>query len=107
LLREQILPDLIEQQRLAYATGSIPQLALSLWSAGCSSGEEAYSLAILLKDLIPDYSEWQISILGTDLNLVSIDRARQGIYRNWSFRQTKPRLKSNYFDAVSTGWQIH
>ncbi|WP_299412352.1 CheR family methyltransferase [Acaryochloris sp. IP29b_bin.148] len=107
VLQEHILPELIEQQRMAYATGLIPQLALHLWSAGCSTGEEPYSLALLLQKLIPDWSQWHISILGTDLNPVAIDRARQGVYRNWSFRQTDPQLKSQAFNPVPTGWQIH
>lgn len=107
VLREHILPTLIEQQRLTYLSGCVPQLSLSLWSAGCSTGEEPYSLAILLKELIPDFPEWQISILATDLNPASLAYARQGIYRDWSFRQTSPLLKSRYFRPVSDGWQIH
>ncbi|PZD70538.1 Chemotaxis protein methyltransferase [Acaryochloris thomasi RCC1774] len=107
VLREHILPDLIAQQRQAYTAGSIPQPTLNLWSAGCSSGEEPYSLAILLQELIPDLPRWQISILGTDLNPAALNKARQGLYRNWSFRQTEPQLKSLYFRPVSANWQIH
>ncbi|MGF1601995.1 MAG: CheR family methyltransferase [Thermosynechococcaceae cyanobacterium] len=107
VLRSHLLPDLIAQQRLAHAEGLIPHLSLRLWSAGCSTGEEPYSLAILLQELLPDLSQWQISILGTDINPVALNKARQGIYRNWSFRQTNPQLKVRYFQSVPQGWQIH
>ena len=87
--------------------GVIPHLALNIWSAGCSTGEEVYSLAVLIEELLPDWPQWQISILGTDLNPAALDKARRGIYRDWSFRQTEPRLKSRAFRPVPEGWQIH
>ncbi len=107
VLREHILPDLIARRRAEYSKGSIPNLTLRLWSAGCSTGEEPYSLAMLLQELIPDIAEWDISIFGTDLNPASLEKARQGIYRDWSFRHTEPTLKSRFFCPVASGWKIH
>ena len=83
-LRYSVLPQLIEQRR---ADG---QLELRLWSAGCSTGEEPYTLAILLRELIPDFSSWKITILATDLNLNHLERARNGVFRPWSFRAETP-----------------
>jgi len=90
LLREQLLPALIEQR----CREEHPWLRI--WSAGCATGEEAYSLAILVRELIPDPARWEIFILGTDLNPESLRRARIGSYRRWSFRDTDPRLMSRY-----------
>src|SRR5579859_2391509 len=90
LLREQVLPALIERRRREEHPW------LRVWSAGCATGEEAYSLAILVRELIPDPQRWAIFILGTDLNSESLHRARLGIYGLWSFRDTDPALMSRY-----------
>lgn len=85
LLKNRILPELIKIKIKCCEAKQKP--SLRIWSAGCSSGEEAYSLAILVKELIPDLNEWNILILGTDINQESIEKAKQGIYDSWSFRQ--------------------
>ncbi len=90
LLREQVLPALIEQRNREEHPW------LRIWSAGCATGEEAYSLAILVRELIPDLERWAILILGTDLNSESLRRARIGSYGLWSFRDTDPVLMSRY-----------
>ncbi len=89
LLRENILPELIEQRQ--------QQRSLRIWSAGCSTGEEPYSLAILIKELVPNYQNWNIFILGTDLNMEVLEKAQRGIYNPWSFRMVDNNLKKNYF----------
>ena len=90
LLRERVLPALIEQRHREEHPW------LRIWSAGCATGEEAYSLAILVRELIPDPERWAIFILGTDLNSESLRRARTGSYGLWSFRDTDPVLMSRY-----------
>jgi len=90
LLREQLLPALIEERFREKHPW------LRIWSAGCATGEEAYSLAILVRELIPDPQRWAIFILGTDLNSESLRQARVGRYRRWSFRDTDPDLMSRY-----------
>lgn len=108
LLKSQILPELIERKRLSYSKNSIQSQkpTLRIWSAGCSTGEEAYSLAILIKELIPDYQAWEILILGTDINQPAIELARQGIYSDWSFRMIDPDIKKRYFRSHLKGWKI-
>src|ERR1019366_3638213 len=65
----------------------------------CATGEEPHSLAILLDQLLADQGHWQVSILGTDLNLTFLERARQARYRQWSFRQTEINQDRRYFAA--------
>ena len=90
LLERSILPELIAARR-----GK--EQRLRLWSAGCSTGEEPYSLAILLSRLLPDLKEWNVTILATDLNPHSIGKATRGVYSDWSFRGTPPWLRERYF----------
>jgi len=112
LLKNQLLPELIERRRdlsLTHcnpANGQFYRPTLRLWSAGCSTGEEAYSLAIMVKELIPDYQAWDILILGTDINQPAIALAQQGIYSDWSFRAITPEIKSRYFRSYKKGWKI-
>jgi chemotaxis protein methyltransferase CheR len=70
---------------------------LRIWSAGCATGEEPYTLAILLHRLIPDIADWEITILGTDINPAVLARAASGIYSEWSFRDTPAWVRPRYF----------
>jgi chemotaxis protein methyltransferase CheR len=88
-LEQHILPDLIAKRSVTRR--------LRLWSAGCASGEEAYSLAIMLERLIPDLDRWKIFILGTDLNRDALEKARAGHYGEWSFRGVAPRIRRSHF----------
>ncbi|MGR9087345.1 MAG: CheR family methyltransferase [Gammaproteobacteria bacterium] len=95
-LQQQILPPLIRQRRKTVKR-------LRLWSAGCSTGEEAYSLAILLHRMIPDHRHWDIIILGTDINPHALRKASAGIYGGWSFRSEPPWLRESYFLPLAQG----
>ena len=61
-----------------------------------------FPVAILLDQLLADRGDWQVSILGTDLNLGFLDRARKATYRQWSFRQTKIHEDPRYFSPLAT-----
>jgi chemotaxis protein methyltransferase CheR len=78
-------------------------LWLRLWSAGCSSGEEAYTLAILLHRLLPDIGNWQISIAATDISPRALQRARDAHYGEWSFRGAPGWLRRRYFKPREDG----
>lgn len=95
-LTDFILPELVEQKKMS-------DRKIRIWSAGCSSGEEAYSLAIALKIAIPNIREWNVKILATDINQTVLNKAKAGLYRQWSFRNCPPWLKSNYFDFRGDG----
>lgn len=91
-LEQHILPDLIARRR------NVKQLRI--WSAGCASGEEPYSLAILLRQLLPDFAAWDISILATDINHKLLQKAERGLYSAWSFRDTPADFQANYFAPI-------
>jgi chemotaxis protein methyltransferase CheR len=76
---------------------------LRIWSAGCCTGEEAYSLAILIHRMIPDLAKWDITIIATDINARFIEKATAGIYSEWSFRGTPGWVKERYFKRIGTG----
>src|SRR5262245_9971377 len=73
-LRRHVLPALIEERRRAGSKH------LRLWSAGSATGEEPYSLAILLRELLPDIETWSITLLGTDINEGYLEYARKGVF---------------------------
>lgn len=99
-LQETILPELIKGARET-------QNELRLWSAGCATGEEAYSLAILLAELLGDEVEkLPIRIFATDLDAHAIDFARRGIYPEAAFDEMPPDLISKYFTNVDGAYQV-
>ncbi len=106
LLDKVIFPELIEQKRSLSKTLGI-QPTLRIWSAGCSTGEEPYSLAIILKQLISDWEQWKIVILGTDINEEVIEKAHRGVYRSWSFRLVDPQVQKQYFNQRKNEWKIN
>lgn len=100
-LRDDVLPALIQKRRLEN------RLELRIWSAGCSTGEEPYSLAILLRELIPDIDQWRIDIFATDINETALEKARQGRYTSWSFRiETPESVLQKYFEERAGVYEI-
>lgn len=89
-LATHILPELIR-------TGRCREKRLRIWSAGCCTGEEAYSLAILLHQVLPDLADWNVTILATDINARFLKKATAGAYSPWSFRDTPPDFRELYF----------
>ncbi len=90
-LKQHLLPALIETRRSAGI------LRLRCWSAGCATGPEPYSLAILLDQLLPDRSAWALTVLATDINSIALETARQGLYSEWALRETPPWIVDHYF----------
>ena len=95
LLRDHIIPGLMAE-RLAKGD---PNRTIRIWSAGCSSGEEAYSIALTLEDmgLYRRCPEWTIEIIGTDLNTMVLEKARAGVYTTRAMRNVEGRLLDLYF----------
>ncbi len=92
LLESVILPGIFEERKNSRKLG--------IWSAGCSSGEEPYTLAIMLDRLLADRKDWDIKLLATDVNTEVLEKARQGVYRQWSFRNPPQWLLPEYFLKV-------
>jgi chemotaxis protein methyltransferase CheR len=89
-LRTTILPELIERNG--------GDRRLRIWSAGCATGAEAYSLAIVLRELLGDsFGDWRISILGTDINNRFLETARHGRFGQWALRSLNAEQRAKYF----------
>lgn len=95
-LRATVLPELFASRR-----GE--RQHLRMWSCGCCTGEEPYSLAMLLCDLLPDLDDWHLTLLGTDLNPRFLDLAREGEYGSWSFRGVPDAVRRRYFERTGKG----
>jgi chemotaxis protein methyltransferase CheR len=90
-LERHVLPDLIAARH--------SRRALRVWSAACSTGEEPYSLAILLDRLLLDRATWDVTVLATDLNPAALETARRGLYRPWALREVPAAVRQRYFRA--------
>lgn len=98
-LREIILPDILAR--------NASSRRLRIWSAGCATGPEPYTLAILLKrEFGAQMLGWHVSILGTDINQKFLARARDGRYDQWAFRATPDNIRHDCFIPVGKQWQI-
>lgn len=96
LMGEQILPE-------RFAIRREQGRSLRIWSAACSTGEEPYSVAMLLRRIFPEISPATVSIHATDINSHSLARAQRGLYSEWSFRDTPEWLKQAYFTRKPNG----
>ncbi len=94
LLEEHILPPLIRSRQ-----GN--EQRLRIWSAGCATGEEPYSIAIAVGKLLPNWQDWKITIRATDINPRSLQKAAAGRYSEWSFRGTPSWIKDTWFRQKS------
>ncbi|MCP4680515.1 MAG: protein-glutamate O-methyltransferase CheR [Deltaproteobacteria bacterium] len=88
-LTDRVIPRLIEN--------TAQEKKLRIWCAGCATGEEPYSIAILLRDKFPVLSGWDTKITATDINTGYLERAREGLYRKWSFRGVDDHILWKYF----------
>jgi chemotaxis protein methyltransferase CheR len=94
-LAAHVLPELLRRRSA--------NRRLRLWSAACCTGEEPYSLAILVQQLLGEAPGWDITILATDINERYLQRAAAGVYSEWSFRETPAGFKERYFTRGSDG----
>lgn len=98
-IRRKILPDLLQK--------NASRKSLRVWSAGCASGAEAYSLSILLRDEFRErISDWEISIRGTDVNRRVLEQARTGLYEKWALRSTSDDMRERCFEAEGERWRV-
>ncbi|NDV20904.1 protein-glutamate O-methyltransferase CheR [Pseudodesulfovibrio sp. JC047] len=99
--RDNVLREKLDEQRKA------GRLELNIWSAGCSSGEEPYTLAILLLEMLRmEISRWKITITAVDLSSRMIERAKAGVYGEYAFKTTPDAIRRRYFTQVAEGWKI-
>jgi chemotaxis protein methyltransferase CheR len=94
-LKNYLIPEIVERRK------SRGEKTLRIWSAGCSTGEEPYSLAILLFEHFPALLlPWEIEILATDIDLEALQNAERAVYRPWSFRGVDAELIRKYWRPV-------
>ena len=101
VLEQRVLPELIRLK-------GNDEKRLRIWCAGCSTGEEPYSVAISLKRAVPDITNWKITILATDINGRFLHQAEEACYSEWSFRNAPTWLKEGYFRRHGEGrWKLN
>lgn len=98
--RTAVLPDVLERKR---ATRTF-----SIWSAACSSGQEPYSLAMVLRDYLADVDQWNVRIHATDLSQTMVERTRAGRYTQLEVNRGLPaQLLVRHFERDGTHWQVN
>jgi chemotaxis protein methyltransferase CheR len=98
-MKKVLLPGLIERRAA--------QKHLRIWSAACSTGQEAYSLAMMLRDDFPLLAGWRVEIVGTDISPSVVARAKEGTYSTFEVQRGLPiQLLIKHFDQVGEQWRI-
>ncbi len=97
-LIEKVLPNLIEEKKY--------ERSLRIWSAGCSTGEEPYTIAIILQEYFSHILDWNILIRATDINVLALKKAREGIYTKHSFRGVRKNYIEKYFRPVGNRFAL-
>jgi chemotaxis methyl-accepting protein methylase len=101
IIREQTLPTILEAKR---RTGL---REIRVWSAGCSAGEEAYSVAILLHQLLKDeLKEWRIMIFATDIDRKILTEAERGVFSRAKLCDTRLGVVDEYFTSVGMEFKV-
>lgn len=100
-LVSSVIPDVLK------SSGKFNKNKIRIWSAASSSGEEAYSIAMTLTDLVkPKYPHLEFEIVGTDINQAMIDTAKKGVYREYSIRNTPPYYLKKYFKTFGNTYEV-
>ena len=101
-LIKTIIPEIVERQNKNNKT------KIRIWSAASSTGEEAYSIAISIADLLsPRYPNLEYEIVGTDISYAVIETAKQGIYKEYAIRNTPAYYLKKYFTVNGNNYQIN
>lgn len=79
---------------------------LRIWSAGCSSGEEPYTLAMILLESIENIRLWNIQILATDIDTQILEKAQEGVYDERSIRNVSPEMLKRFFLVSVDGFRV-
>jgi chemotaxis protein methyltransferase CheR len=98
-LRKSVLPGLIERRAASRS--------LRIWSAACSTGQEPYSLAMVLKDHFPILAGWRVEIVATDISPSVLERAKSGLYSTFEVQRGLPiQMLVRHFDQVGNEWRV-
>ncbi len=98
-MRSDVLPEVIARKQRSRT--------LAIWSAGCSTGQEPYSIAMAIREHFPELLTWQLTILGTDISASVLDRARHGRYGQLEVNRGLPaNLLVRHFTRAGMEWEI-
>jgi chemotaxis protein methyltransferase CheR len=99
MLKQAILPEIVSRRAA--------QRTINIWSAACSSGQEPHSVAMLLREFRPSLDGWKTTIIGSDMSLEMLARARSGIYSQFEVNRGLPAgLLVKYFEQDRATWEI-
>ncbi len=98
---EEALPMVCDEKRKRN------DYTLNIWSAACSSGDEAYTLSMILKESLPDYAKWKITIIATDIDHNILKKAKAGVYDKRAVKDIKPELVDKYFKFESGKYHLN
>jgi chemotaxis protein methyltransferase CheR len=97
---EKVLPPYLERKKKSGDS------KLKIWSAACSTGEEPYTLSIILKEMIDDYEKWDLDIQATDVDRNVLDHAKKGRYSARAIKETPITYQQKYFNHEGNEWQV-
>lgn len=98
-LRKTILPELLRR--------NLNSRQINIWSAACSTGQEPYSIAMILREMVPDLATWKIRIVGTDINQNVLLQAKQGVYNQLEVNRGLPAAQLiKHFSKEQNSWRI-
>ncbi len=105
MLKYKIIPDIINRQMQQAYSGDPP--SIRIWSAGCSTGQEVYSIAISVQEILDNPKDYNLSVLGTDISGAVISKASSGTYNQMEMERGLPHvaLKKYFFQKRNT-WKI-
>lgn len=98
-LRKHVLPEIISRKS--------EQRKLNIWCAACSSGQEPYTISLLLKEYFPQLQDWSVSILATDISDDMLARCRKGVFSKLEVNRGLPApMLVKYFEQTGADWRI-
>ncbi len=97
-LKEIVFPEIIDRKK--------DDKKIKIWSAGCSTGEEPFSIAIMLLEVLKDSYSWNIDILASDISLKSLMVAKKGFYNKERVESVDKSILDKYFENINNGYQV-
>jgi len=99
LLKKEVLPDVIQRRGR--------ERTLSIWSAACSTGQEPFTISMLLRESFPELSSWKVSILATDLSSQVLERAKTGTFKQLEVNRGLPAAYLvKYMERAGAEWRV-
>ncbi len=98
LFADHVIPELVMKKK--------PDRRLRFWSAGCSKGQEAYSIAMSVRERVESPDTWDIRILASDISLRVLDSAQKGIYNEQEVEAVHPAYQREYFDRIEGFYHV-